>query len=164
MKNNFVKDLLDIDKHAYDALLNLLRARNMVSIDLSDEPVKMCVVDSINNISYNTNVYKIVIEHEHYLSFISETGSIYQMRDFHCGSIPYIYKAVESLIGQEPEPEVKRYSVHLYYHGCFSTTVEATNEEDALDKAQIEVESLNDLEFMDAIEIHLNGKDVTEIK
>ena len=164
MKNNFVKDLLDIDKHAYDALLNLLRARNMVSIDLSDEPVEMCVVDCTYNTYDNIKVIKIVIEHEHYLSFISETGSIYQMRDFHCGSMPYIYKAVESLIGQEPEPEVKRYSVFLYYDGYFSTTVEATNEEDALDKAQIEVESLNDLEFLDAINLQINCKEVDEIK
>ena len=79
--------------------------------------------------------------------------------------MPYIHNIVELVTTNIPDVEKpKKYNVYLYYHGCFSTTVEANNEEEALWLAQEEAEKLSDLEFLDAIELQTNGKDVCEDK
>lgn len=55
------------------------------------------------------------------------------------------------------------YDVRLYYHGCYSTTVEANTPEQALEKAEDEVSSMTDLDFFLAIDVMQDDCDVSRI-
>lgn len=55
------------------------------------------------------------------------------------------------------------YDVRLYYHGCYSTTVEANTPEQAREKAEDEAISMTDLDFFHAIDIMQDGCDVSRI-
>lgn len=55
------------------------------------------------------------------------------------------------------------YDVRLYYHGCYSTTVEANTPEQAREKAEDEALSMTDLDFCHAIDIMQDGCDVSRI-
>jgi hypothetical protein len=62
-------------------------------------------------------------------------------------------------------PDVKAtklYEVQIYYHGCFSTSVEAASEDEAFQIVQEQANSLPDLDFLDAVELQENGHDVFE--
>ena len=79
--------------------------------------------------------------------------------------MPYIHNIVEWLTSNMPDkPQTKKYTVSLYYHGCFSITVDAVSEEEAYDIAQEKVQNLSDLEFLDAIDCVQSGKDIYEEK
>lgn len=55
------------------------------------------------------------------------------------------------------------YDVRLYYHGCYSTTVEANTPEQAREKAEEEAISMNDLDFLHAIDITQDDEEVFRI-
>lgn len=59
---------------------------------------------------------------------------------------------------------MKRFSVNLYFQGCYSVDVEAENESDALEKAEDLAGALDDKEFISAIDLILETHDVNEIK
>lgn len=59
---------------------------------------------------------------------------------------------------------MKRFSVNLYFHGCYGVDVEAENERDALAKAEDLAGALDDKEFISAIDLILETHDVNEIK
>lgn len=59
---------------------------------------------------------------------------------------------------------MKRFSVNLYFHGCYSVDVEAENESDAFAKAEYLAGALDDKEFISAIDLILETHDVNEIK
>lgn len=166
---NFVKELHNIQNNAYDAIVELFKQKGITELDISnkdDEYDDVFVYRFKENTNYAEDIQLVRITlDDTVLNFIGEDNIPYHASDFHIGTMPYIHNIVRWIIEDMPDVTAsKRYNVHLYYHGCFSTIVEALNEEDALDKAQIEVESLNDLEFMDAIDIHSNGSDVAEEK
>lgn len=58
---------------------------------------------------------------------------------------------------------MKKFTVHLSYHGCFTAEVEAPDEESALEKARFEAASLAPADFVDAIEPIEIGHDIEEI-
>ena len=74
--------------------------------------------------------------------------------------MPYIYRNVKYYI----ENSVKTYHVVITYHGAYSTLIHADSKENAIEKVKHEVQSLSDLEFMDAIELIENGTDVQLVK
>lgn len=55
------------------------------------------------------------------------------------------------------------YDVRLYYHGCFSTTVEANTPEQAREKAEEQTINMTDLDFMHAIDIVQDDHEVYRI-
>lgn len=67
----------------------------------------------------------------------------------------YTYKIVEV-------EETKLYEVQIYYHGCYSTYVEADNEDEAFKIVQEQANSLPDLDFLDAVELEYCGHEVFE--
>lgn len=166
---NFVRELHDIENNAYDAIVELFKQKGITELDISNKDneyndVFVYRFEDNANRAEEIQIMRITLD-DTVLNFIGEDNIPYHASDFHIGAMPYVHNIVRWIIEDMPDVTMlKRYNVHLYYHGCFSTIVEALNEEDALDKAQIEVESLNDLEFMDAIELQSNGSDVTEEK
>ena len=162
---NFVKQLQNIDNIAYDAIVELFKLKGIKELGISgiDEANAYCYDDDCHHAT-NIKLNRIVLENDN-LTFIDECGSPHSVKDFHIGTMPYIHNIVELVTTNIPDVEKpKKYNVYLYYHGCFSTTVEANNEEEALWLAQEEAEKLSDLEFLDAIELQTNGKDVCEDK
>lgn len=59
-----------------------------------------------------------------------------------------------------------KFNVYLYYHGCFSTEVEAETEDEALDIARDQVINMSDTEFVGGggADIFEEGHDVNEIE
>lgn len=59
-----------------------------------------------------------------------------------------------------------KFDVYLYYHGCFSTEVEAETEEKALEIARTQVMNMSDTEFVggDGADIFEEGHDVIKTK
>jgi len=55
------------------------------------------------------------------------------------------------------------YDVRLYYHGCYSTTVEANTPEQAREKAEYEAISMPDLDFFHAIDVMQDDCEVFRI-
>lgn len=55
---------------------------------------------------------------------------------------------------------MKKFNVMIYYHGCFNTEIEANNEKEALELARTEAYTLDDTEFLRAIEVMEEGHDV----
>jgi hypothetical protein len=55
---------------------------------------------------------------------------------------------------------MSRYNVQIYYHGCFNVDVEATSENEAIIIAREKANSLDDIDFLGAIEIIENGTDI----
>lgn len=165
MGTNFVKRLQNIDNGAFDAIVELFKLKGIEELDISgiDDTNAYCYDDDCHHAT-NIKLNRIVLENDN-LTFIDECGSPHSVKDFHIGTMPYIHNIVELVTSNIPDVEKpKKYNVYLYYHGCFSTTVEANNEEEALDLAQQKIDNLSDLEFLDAIELHTNGYDVSEGK
>lgn len=53
-----------------------------------------------------------------------------------------------------------KFNVWIYYHGCYSTEVEATTPEEALQTARFQAYDMSDNEFLKAIEVMEKGSDV----
>ena len=164
---NYVKHLQNIDNSAFDAIIELFQLKGITELGISnsnneyDNVYAYCYDDDCH-CATNIKLNRIVLEDDN-LTFIDENGSPHSVHDFHIGTMPYIHNMVMLITSDMPDiTQPKKYHVYLYYHGCFSTTVEAENEAEALDLAQIEVEKLSDLEFLDAIELQSNGNDVSE--
>ena len=58
---------------------------------------------------------------------------------------------------------MKRFSVKLYFHGCYSVDVEAKDENEARQIATEQAMQLNNQEFLEAIELIEEGHDVYEL-
>ena len=55
---------------------------------------------------------------------------------------------------------MSKFNVMIYYHGCFNTEIEANSEKEALEIARTEAYTLDDAEFLRAIEVIEEGHDV----
>lgn len=53
-----------------------------------------------------------------------------------------------------------KFNVWIYYHGCYSTEIEAESQDEALEKARHQAYDMSDNEFLKAIEVMENGSDV----
>lgn len=167
MNKNYIKYLQNIDNGAYNAIIELFKSKGVTELDISnkddeyDDVHAYCYNDDCNSAD-NIKLEKIVF-HDGRLTFIDESGEKHSMQDFHDGTMPYIHSMVMWLTSDMPDVKrTRKYDVYLYYHGCYSTTVEAENKDEALDLAKHEVEKLSELEFLDAIELQSNGNDVSE--
>lgn len=168
-KVNFVKQLQNIDMYAYNAIIELLQLKGITELDISnpddeyDDVYVYCYNDDCHSAD-NIKLNKIIFS-EGLLLFVDEKGNRYLKQNFHIGTMPYIHNIVEWLTSNMPDkPQTKKYTVSLYYHGCFSITVDAVSEEEAYDIAQEKVQNLSDLEFLDAIDCAQSGKDIYEEK
>ena len=67
------------------------------------------------------------------------------------------------MTGDMPDVKTtKHYEVQIYYHGCYSTSVEGADEDEAFQMVGEKANSLLDLDFLDAVELQENGHDVFE--
>lgn len=55
---------------------------------------------------------------------------------------------------------MNKFNVMIYYHGCFNAEIEANNESEALEIARTKAYTLDDAEFLRAIEVMEEGHDV----
>lgn len=55
---------------------------------------------------------------------------------------------------------MKKFNVWIYYHGCYNTEVMAENEDKAIEIARDKANSLNDTDFLHAIEVIEDGTDI----
>lgn len=55
---------------------------------------------------------------------------------------------------------MSKFNVMIYYHGCFNAEIEANNESEALEIARTKAYTLDDAEFLRAIEVMEEGHDV----
>lgn len=58
---------------------------------------------------------------------------------------------------------MKKFTVNLYFHGCYSVDVEANNESEARTIAEEQCAELNDKEFISAIDLMEEDHDVYEL-
>ena len=58
---------------------------------------------------------------------------------------------------------MKKFTVNLYFHGCYSVDVEANNESEARTIAEEQCAKLNDKEFISAIDLMEEDHDVYEL-
>ena len=58
---------------------------------------------------------------------------------------------------------MRQFRVHLYYHGCYSTFVEAKDESEAIELAEQEIEQMEDIKFLQEIDLINDGNDIYEI-
>lgn len=57
-----------------------------------------------------------------------------------------------------------KFNVWIYYHGCYSTEVDAETKDEALEKARYQAYDMSEDEFLKAIEVMENGSDVEPCK
>jgi hypothetical protein len=164
-QTDFVKKLKNNDTNAYNSIIEVFKAKGITELDISNKDDKY---DDVHAYCYNDDCYcadnikldKIVLN-EGCLSFIDDGGFEYSMKDFHDGTMPYIYSNVMQFTDDMPDVKAtKFYEVQIYYHGCYSTSVEATSENEAFQIVREQASSLPDLDFLYAIELQYNGHDV----
>lgn len=160
---NLVAELSNTDKRAIQLIKDLFKRAGITELDVSNDDHdndNLCVYcfDDDCHSADNIKINKIVLDDDT-LVFIDDTGLSHSSLDFHIGSMPYVYNAVYDLIGNvAPTQDV--HTVYIYYHGCYSTTVTASNEDEALEMVREEIEKLSDLDFLDAISLIEDGNDV----
>lgn len=166
-KMNLVEEMRSNDRKALNSIIDLMVKANIKELDISNpndeyDDVYAYCFDENGITATNIKLNKIVLD-GNTLVFIDEENLSHWYLDFHDGSMPYIYNAVYDLIG-DIVLEQKTYNVYIHYHGCYTQTVTAVNREEALEKVRNEVNSLSDLEFLDAIGLAENGYDIYENK
>lgn len=166
-QTDFVKKLKNNDTNAYNSIIEVFNAKGITELDISnkddeyDDVHAYCYNDDCHSAD-NIKLDKIVLN-EGRLSFIDESGFEYSMQDFHDGTMPYIHSIVMWITDDMPDVKAtKLYEVQIYYHGCYSTSVEATSDDEAFQIVREQANSLPDLEFLDAVELQENGHDVFE--
>lgn len=166
-QTDFVKELRKIDTNAYNSIIEVFKAKGITELDISnkddeyDNVYAYCYNDDCHSAD-NIKLDKIVLNEGH-LSFIEEGGYEHTMQDFHDGTMPYIHNIVMWITGDMPDVKAtKLYEVQIYYHGCYSTSVEAADEDEAFQIVREKANSLPDLDFLDAVELQENGHDVFE--
>lgn len=166
-QTDFVKELKNIDTYAYNAIIEVFKAKGITELDISnkddeyDDVHAYCYNDDCHSAD-NIKLDRIVLD-DNQLVFIDEMGFTHYMRDFHDGTMPYIHNIVAWMTGDMPDVKAtKLYEVQIYYHGCYSTSVEAADEDEAFQIVREKANSLPDLDFLDAVELQENGHDVFE--
>lgn len=168
-QTNFVKELQDIDTFAYNAIVKQFKLKGITELDISnkddkyDDVTAYCYNDDCHSAD-NIKLDKIVLQNEKLL-FIDVNNEEHTKSDFHIGTMPYIHSIVACMTDDMPDVKTtKLYEVHIYYHGCYSTSVEATNEDEAFKIVQEQAISLPDLDFLDSVELQESGHDVFEFQ
>lgn len=166
-QTNFVKELQSIDTFAYNAIVEQFKLKGITELDISnkddeyEDVTAYCYNDDCHSAD-NIKLNKIVLQNEQLL-FIDVNGEEHTTSDFHIGTMPYIHNIVAWMTDDMPDVKAtKLYEVQIYYHGCYSTSVEATSEDEAFQIVREQANSLPDLEFLDAVELQESGHDVFE--
>lgn len=55
---------------------------------------------------------------------------------------------------------MKTYNVNIYFHGCYSVDIKATDEDEAYEKANELLDNMSNDEFLNAIDIQEDGFDI----
>lgn len=58
---------------------------------------------------------------------------------------------------------MKTFNVQIYFHGNYNVNIKARNKEEALEKANDQIENMDNLAFLQAINIQDDGYDVREL-
>ena len=157
-KIGYIKQLNEIDVCAYNEIIRTLKTKNISEMDICNEDISAYCYNDDCKSADNIKINRIILENNE-LCFIGENGVCYGMNDFHIGTMPYIYAGVKEITECIPNNK-KRYEVQIQYSGCFTTSVEAENESEAVELVRNEVSSLSELDFLDAIDICESGHDV----
>ena len=163
-QTDFVKELKNIDTHAYNSIVEVLKAKGITELDISNDDVyAYCYNDDCHSAD-NIKLDRIVLDNNQ-LVFIDDMGFTHYMRDFHDGTMPYIHNIVVRMTDNMPDAKTtKLYEVQIYYHGCYSTSVEAANEDEAFHIVREQANSLSDLDFLDAVDLQESGHEVFEFQ
>ena len=165
-KPDFIKTLRENDNHAYNAIVELFKTKGITELDVSNpddeyDDIQVYCFDDDCLCANNIKIHRIRLTEKGNLNFLDENNIPYSTHEFHSGSLPYIYNIVDWITSDMPDVDTrKKYEVQIYYHGCFSTTVEANDEDEAVEIVREQANSLPDLDFLDAIELMEDGHDV----
>lgn len=168
-KPNYIKTLRENDNHAYDAIVELFKTKGITELDVSNpddeyDDVQVYCFDDDGHCANNIKLHRIQLTEKGNLNFLDENNTPYSVHEFHNGSLPYIHHIVDWITSDMPDVDIrKKYNVQIYYHGCFSTTVEASDENEALDVAREQADSLSDIDFLDAVGLMEDGHDVLQL-
>jgi hypothetical protein len=151
---NYVQELRELEYRAKNELIKLLQKKGITRLDVSNKDNQYEDLFVYTH-GESVKIYTIVLEYDT-LMFVDRSDYHYSSGDFHDGTMPYIYDYVETIIGDLNTEVEKEYGVYIYYHGCYSTNVKATNKDDALQIARNQISNMSDVEFLSAIEAQEN--------
>lgn len=160
---NYVQQLRELDYRAENDIIKLLKEKGITRLDVSNKDNQY---EDLFVYTYGESSVKIdtIILEDYSLMFVDSREDTYSSNDFHDGTMPYIYDYVETIIGNLDTKVEREYEVYLYYHGCYSTNVKATNKDEALQFARNLVSNMSEAEFLSAIEAQENDYDVYVVK
>lgn len=159
---NYIQQLRELDVRAKNDIIKLLKEKGITRLDVSNKDNQyedLFVYTYGESVKIDTIVLDDVL-----LMFLDSNEYAYSSSDFHDGTMPYIYAYVETIIGDLNTEVEREYEVCLYYHGCYSTNVKATNKDEALQFARNLVSNMSEEEFLSAIEAQEVDYDVSVVK
>jgi hypothetical protein len=155
---NYVQELRELDYRAKNDIIKLLKEKGITTLDVSNKDYQYEDL-FVYNYGESVKIDTIILEDD-LLLFVDSKEYTYSSSDFHDGTMPYIYAQVETIIGDLNTEVEREYEVYLYYHGCYSTNVKATNKDEALQIARRQISDMSEVEFLSAIEAQENDYDV----
>lgn len=107
---NFVKELKNIDTHAYNSIIEVFKTKGITELDISNKNDEYdvhayCYNDDCHSAD-NIKLVKIVLN-EGYLFFIEEGGFEHTMLEFHDGTMCYIHNIVMRITNDMPDVKHK---------------------------------------------------------
>lgn len=159
---NYIQQLRELDYRAKNDIIKLLQEKGITRLDVSNKDNQY---EDLFVYTYGESVkIDTIVLDDALLIFLDSNEYAYSSSDFHDGTMPYIYAYVETIIGNLDTKVEREYEVYLYYHGCYSTNVKATNKDEALQFARNLVSNMSEVEFLSAIEAQENDYDVSVVK
>ena len=167
-EKNFVNQLKLVDENAEKALIDLFIKHNITELDVRNteddyDCLRVFVFDDTEHVANGLLIDSIEVENGS-IMLTDNNGSFHSSTSLHDGSMPYIYAYVENLLKDKLNEEKNIYEVYLYYHGCYSTNVKATNKDEALQFARNLVSNMSEVEFLSAIGAQEVDYDVSVVK
>lgn len=156
---NYIQELRALDCRAKNDIIKLLKDKGITTLDVSNKDNQYEDLFVYTNYEVSVKIDTIILEDD-LLMFVDSREFHYSSSDFHDGTMPYIYAQVETIIGDLNTEVEREYEVYLYYHGCYSTNVKATNKDEALQIARRQISDMSEVEFLSAIEAQENDYDV----
>lgn len=160
---NYIQELRALDCRAKNDIIKLLKYKGITTLDVSNKDNQYEDLFVYTNNEVSVKIDTIILEDD-LLMFVDSRGFHYSSSDFHDGTMPYIYAQVETIIGDLDTKVEREYEVYLYYHGCYSTNVKATNKDEALQIARRQISNMSEVEFLSAIEAQESDYDVCVVK
>lgn len=159
---NYIQQLREIDYRAKKDIIKFFKENGITTLDVSNKDNQY---EDLFVYTYGESVkIDTIILEDDTLMFVDRNDYHYSSSDFHDGTMPYIYGYVETIIGNLNTEVEREYEVYLYYHGCYSTNVKATNKDEALQIARRQISDMSEVEFLSAIESQEVDYDVSVVK